>query len=65
MTDIGNTRGIARACAAGSAVRAVAANVSALLFAPFARLYGFCFYLRRENILCKDERFTAFFEKDQ
>lgn len=41
MTDIGNTRGIARACAAGSAVRAVAANVSALLFAPFARLYGF------------------------
>ena len=41
MTDIGNTKGAARACFAGSAVRAVAANVSALLFAPFARLYGF------------------------
>ena len=41
MTDIGNTRGTVRACFAGSTVRAVAANVTALLFAPFARLYGF------------------------
>ena len=41
MTDIGNTRDSVRACSAGSAVRAVAANVTALLFAPFARLYGF------------------------
>lgn len=41
MTDIGNTKNSVRACSAGSAVRAVAANVTALLFAPFARLYGF------------------------
>ena len=43
MTDIGNTRGIARACAAGSAVRAVAANVSALFVRALCaavRLFG-------------------------
>ena len=43
MKHAGTFTRAARACCAGAANQAIVANVSALLFVPFMRLYGFTY----------------------